>query len=105
MSIEDLFDFDTLLEQLGARTDATPEPPAAVAPASQVPSMLDKVELPANDSDPFALLERHLREGEEQRAAENLVVFAARQREEQTIVELEDWLRAIVRDRDQPAVS
>jgi len=32
-------------------------------------------------------------------------VFAARQREEQTIVELEDWLRAIVRDRDQPAVS
>ena len=105
MSIEELFDFDTLLEQLGARTEANPEPPVSVAPASQVPSMLDKVELPANDSDPFALLERHLREGEEQRAAENLVVFAARQREEQTIVELEDWLRAIVRDRDQPAVS
>ena len=105
VSIEDLFDFDTLLEQLGARTDAKREAPAAVDPAGQVPSVLDKVELPANDSDPFALLERHLREGEEQRAAEALVVFADRQREEKAIAELEGWLRAIVRNRDQPAVS
>jgi len=67
--------------------------------------VLDKVELPPNDSDPFALLERHLRESEEQRAAEALIAFAARQREEKTIAELEGWLAAIVMDRDQPAAS
>jgi len=105
MSIEELFDFDTLLEQLGGGRDAKPDAPAATGPISHVPSALDKVELPANDSDPFALLERHLRESEEQRSAEALVVFAARQREEKMIAELEGWLRAIVMDRDQPAAS
>jgi len=105
MSIEELFDFDTLLEQLGARSEAKPETPGVIDQPSAVPSALDKVELPANDSDPFALLERHLREGEEQRAAEAVAALAARQREEATIAELEDWLSAIVTDRDQPAVS
>ena len=105
VSIEDLFDFDSLLEQLGARSEAKPATPAATDPASQVPSVLDKVELPAHDTDPFALLERQLRESEEQRAVEAPILFAARQREEKVIAELEDWLRAIVMDREQPAAS
>jgi tetratricopeptide (TPR) repeat protein len=103
ISIEELFDFDTLLEQLGA--GAAPKPASAppIEAASPVPSVLDKVQLPVHDSDPFALLERHLRESEEQRAAEAAAAFAARQRDEKTIAELEGWLAMIVMDRGQQA--
>jgi len=104
-SIEDLFDFDTLLEQLGGGSDLKPVSSPSVAPARQIPSALDNVELRTHDNDPFALLERHLREGEEQRAADSAAAFAARQREEKTLEELENWLAAIVMVRNQQATS
>ena len=103
ISIEELFDFDTLLEQLGAGAAPKPASAPAIEAASPVPSVLDKVQLPVHDSDPFALLERHLRESEEQRAAEAAAAFAARQRDEKTIAELEGWLAMIVMDRRQQA--
>ena len=115
ISIEELFDFDTLLEQLGGRTESKPKTPTAIERISPAPSALDQVELPANDADPFVLLERQLRESDEQRAAEAPTAFAARQREERVIAELENWLAAILTDRkegtsdnmhdDQPATS
>jgi tetratricopeptide (TPR) repeat protein len=103
--IEELFDFDTLLEQLGGRTESKPESPTAIERTSFAPSPLEQVELPADDADPFARLERQLRESDEQRAAEAPAAFAARQREERVIEELENWLAAILMDRDQPATS
>ena len=98
VSIEDLFDFDTLLEQLGGRTQPKPDIPTPIDIAALVPSTLDKVVLPANDSGPFALLERHLRESEE-RGPEDPAIAANRR----MIAELEDWLEAIVTDRNNPA--
>ena len=105
MSIEELFDFDTLLEQLGGGSEPKAATPSAIDPASPVPSVLDQVELPVNGSDPFALLERHLRENEQQRAAEAAAAFVSRQRDEKTISELEAWLAVIVMDRHQQAAS
>jgi tetratricopeptide (TPR) repeat protein len=98
VSIESLFDFDTLLEQLGGRTQPKPDIPTPIDLAALVPSTLDKVVLPADDSDPFALLERHLRENEE-RVPEDPAIAAERR----VIAELEDWLEAIVMDRDSQA--
>jgi tetratricopeptide (TPR) repeat protein len=98
VSIEDLFDFDTLLEQLGGRTQPKPDIPTPIDIAALVPSTLDKVVLPANDADPFALLERHLRESEE-RGPEDPAIAANRR----MIAELEDWLEAIVMDRNNQA--
>jgi tetratricopeptide (TPR) repeat protein len=105
ISIEELFDFDTLLEQLGRDAEPKAASPQAIEAASPVQSMLDKVQLPAHDGDPFALLERHLREGEEQRAAEAAAAFAGRQRDEKTVAELEGWLALIVTDRLHQATS
>jgi len=99
VSIEDLFDFDTLLEQLGGRTQPKPDIPTPIDFAALVPSTLDKVVLPADDTDPFALLERHLRESEEQRVPEDPAIVAGRR----MIAELEDWLAAIVTDRNNQA--
>ena len=94
-AIEDLFDFDALLEELGSH----PQPkadfptPALVATAS----ILEKVELPADDSDPFSRLEQQLRE------TEHKVYVAAPSEEElhdqRVLSELEGWLAAIVTDR------
>ena len=102
VAIEDLFDFDTLLEQLGGRTQPKPEIPTPIDLAALVPSALDKVELPADATDPFALLERQLRDSEGQRAPDDPAVLAAK-RERRVIAELEDWLAAIVMDRDNQA--
>jgi len=106
--IEDLFDFDTLIAQLGGRTqpslDLKPDPPAMAA-APPAPSVIDAVELKEDDADPFSLLERQLRETEEQRPIEALSVLPPVDEQEQRVLaELEDWLSAIVTDRDnQPS--
>ena len=100
VSIEDLFDFDTLLEQLGGRTQPKPEIPKAIDFAALVPSVLDKVELPADANDAFAVLERQLRDSDEQRAVEDPAAAEVR-RERRVIAELEDWLAAIVLDRNK----
>ena len=67
--------------------------------AALVPSVLDQVRLPADASDPLAVLERQLRENEEQRVADD--PRAGDQRERRVIGELEDWLAAILVDRDR----
>ena len=63
------FDFDALLEQLAEADRADRRVAPAIHPSSPVASALDQVELPANDAT-VALLERQLRESDEQRAAE-----------------------------------
>lgn len=97
--VEDLFDFDTLISQLGGRIqpslDLAPDP-AAVPPASPTPSAIDAVELREDDGDPLSVLERQLRVMPEPSPVEN--------REQLVLSELEDWLSAIVTDRDnQPS--
>jgi tetratricopeptide (TPR) repeat protein len=110
-AIEDLFDFDTLLEQLGGRTVPKPEmpvmPSAALAP---VPSVLDAVELGDDEGDPFSRLERQLRESEERpleavAPIELPAVDEEHEREQRVMAELEDWLGAILVDRDQHAAG
>ena len=84
---------------------ATPPRRAGVraARAPPVPSALDAVELRPDDQDPFALLERQLRERDEQRLVEERQAreAEAEQRRRQLVMEeLEDWLSAIAADRD-----
>lgn len=71
VKVEDLFDFDTLLQQLGGRTAETvptvPEVPEV--PEVRVPSALEQVQVPADDADPFSRLEQQLRDSEAQSAA------------------------------------
>ena len=104
-SIEDLFDFDTLLEQLGGRTQPKTEEPKTAAPVNTVPLIdpLAGVELPSDANDPLALLERQLRESQDQRPYEQPVNSEERQRAQRVLAELEDWLVAIVADRDRQA--
>ncbi len=102
-SIEDLFDFDTLLAQLGGRTQPNPDISAPLIPLTPIVRPLADVELPADDTDPFALLEKHLRESDEQRPLEDPDVLAQRQYEQRVMADLEDWLEAIVNDRDSQA--
>ena len=119
-AIEDLFDFDTLLSQLGGRTQAKPEPPKPTAVVRPSPSPLDLLKLPADDSDPLSVLERQLRENEELTAprraettpsetelpaflaseAEVLAVLTEELRERAFLAELEGWLAAIVSERN-----
>jgi tetratricopeptide (TPR) repeat protein len=102
-SIEDLFDFDTLLAQLGGRTQPKPDISAPLIPLTPIVRPLADVDLPADDSDPFALLEKHLRESDEQRPYEDPEVLAQRQHEQRVMADLEGWLAAIVEDRDSQA--
>ena len=98
-AVEDLFDFDTLLEQLGGRTQPKPlfDPaPAVVAP---VASPIDSVQLPDDASDPFSVLEHQLRDNEDRVRLEP-VPSAEQLRERRLLEALEDWLAAIVTDRD-----
>ncbi|MEP6782602.1 MAG: tetratricopeptide repeat protein [Acidobacteriota bacterium] len=111
-AIEDLFDFDTLLEQLDGRTVPRPEAPEPqnVAPAPPVPSELDAVQLRGDEGDPFAMLERQLREIEERplEAVAPIEVNAADaefERDQRVMAELKDWLGAIMADRDQHAIG
>jgi len=109
-AIEDLFDFDTLLEQLGGRTVPKPDPPSIldlpVAPPA--PSVLDAVELTTDEGDPFLALERHLRESEDRpleavAPIEAIEVDEEHDRAQRVMADLNDWLGAIIADRDQHA--
>jgi tetratricopeptide (TPR) repeat protein len=100
-AIEELFDFDAFLQQLDAGAPPKPELPqpdsAAIAAA---PSALDNITLEQDDSDPFSVLERQLRENDGRRPEPDETV----ERERRVIAELEDWLAAILADRpDQPS--
>jgi tetratricopeptide (TPR) repeat protein len=106
IAIEELFDFDRLLEQLGGGTiKSEPTPPAPTAPSIAVtPSPFDTVELVEDDGDPFSRLERQLRDSEERRDYEEVVASAPDERaiDQRVMAELEAWLSAIVIDREQP---
>ena len=98
--IEDIFNFDTLLAQLGP--SATP-PERAVPQEAPVPSAIDAVELSNDDQDAFALMERQLREREEERLIEERrarEADAEQRRRGLVMEELENWLAAIAADRD-----
>jgi tetratricopeptide (TPR) repeat protein len=91
LSVEALFDFDRLVEQLGAET-----PPGVEAldafPAGQVPAA--SLTLPAGDAKPdvaFAKLEADLREHDE-RAAARRSTDESSDSEAQALNELESWL-------------
>jgi tetratricopeptide (TPR) repeat protein len=111
-AIEDLFDFDALLSQLGGRTQPKADAPKPAVVLKPSPSPLDLLKLPVDDSDPLSVLERQLRENEElmaPRRAETvppetpLPVFLAPEaelRERAILGELEGWLAAIIRDRN-----
>lgn len=97
--IAELFDFDSLLAQLGP----VPAPPVSAGPQdAPVPGALDAVELPNDDQDSFALMERQLREREGQRLLEERQAREAEAERRHVLVrqELEAWLTAIVTDRD-----
>lgn len=102
--IEELFDFDSLLAQLGPATQATSPVVPQDAP---VPSAINAVELSQDDQDSFALMERRLREHEEQRLVEERLAREAeaeQRRRALVMEELEHWLAAIAADRgpEQP---
>jgi tetratricopeptide (TPR) repeat protein len=104
-AIEDLFDFDTLLQQLGGRIepDAASTPPPLAPAIAGTPSAIDAVELVEDDSDPFALLERQLRDSDEQRGYEEIVPSSPDERaiDQRVMAELEEWLYAITIAREQ----
>jgi tetratricopeptide (TPR) repeat protein len=96
--IEDLFDFDSLLAQLDAsRTGA---PPPAYVPLRLPPQSPLDTAVPSSD-DAFAVMERQLREREEQRLLEEKQARRAEAEHRRAVIiqELEDWLAAIVQDR------
>ena len=111
-----MFDFDTLLEQLGGRTQPKEEwvtPAVLLTPA---PSALDAVQLTEDDADPFSRLERQLRETEAPRPdhAADLLALPSnldglsvaradqdRDHDQRLMADLEDWLSAILVDREQ----
>ena len=98
--IEDLFDFDSLVAQLGP---AAPPPEPVVPHAAPVPSPIDTVTLRTDDEDSFALMERQLRERDEQRLIEERQAREAEAEQRRRLLvmeELESWLTAIAADRD-----
>jgi tetratricopeptide (TPR) repeat protein len=103
--IEDLFDFDSLLAQLDF--SRTGEPPPAYVPLKlPAQSPLDTA-VPSNDDD-LAEMERQLREREEQRVLDEKQARQADAERRRALIvqELENWLSAIVHDRqDHPATQ
>ena len=104
--IGDLFDLDTLLEQLGGGAPSTTESASSsmAAPALPTSSPLDAVELVEDDSDLFARLERQLRDSEAQRGYDQVAASMPDEGaiDQCVLAELEDWLAAIALDRQQP---
>jgi tetratricopeptide (TPR) repeat protein len=99
--IEDLFDFDSLLAQLENARGGAP-PPAFVPLKLPAESPLDTAVPPRDDA--FAVMERQLREREEQRLVDEKEARQAEadRRRAMVIQELENWLAAIAHDRRHP---
>lgn len=100
VKVEELFDFDSLLQQLG---EASPhvEPAHTAPPAAVAASAIELVDLSAQPPDSFADVERELRERAEQRAAGEREARAQwlLRRDRAIAAELDDWLSAITIDR------
>ena len=102
ISVEELFDFDTLLAQLGESTKPKPElhhPPASIV---GTPGAIESVELPADEADPFSVLERLLREKELQGAPLTAAPSPEELHQRRVLADLENWLAAIIADRENP---
>jgi tetratricopeptide (TPR) repeat protein len=102
ISVEELFDFDTLLAQLGDSTQPKPElhqPPASIVAA---PGVIESVDLRTDDADPFSVLERLLREKELQGAPAMAAPSPEELHERRVLADLENWLAAIIADRENP---
>jgi hypothetical protein len=108
--VEDLFDFDTLLQQLGGRPSEQAGSGAAVgaiaassplaSPVSEPnPILVEPVALPPDDFDPLSILERRLRETEQSVPA----VDPNLAEDDRVLDELERWLAAIVDDSSEVA--
>ena len=97
--VEELFDFDSLLRQLG--DTAAPLPVLPDAPPVVVASPIEAVDLTAHAADSFADVERELRTRAEHRAAEEKAarIDLLNRRQSAVIADLEDWLSAIAVDR------
>jgi tetratricopeptide (TPR) repeat protein len=102
--VEDLFDFDTLLAQLGEQAPEVQQ----VQPVQQVQQVLpvrpllpEVEEQVAGAADAFASIERDLRAFEEHRAKDEAATRRQliRQRQLAVLHDLETWLAAIVADR------
>jgi len=95
--VEDLFDFDSLLRQLGDTQPISEPVPATAA----VPSVIDAVNLDLQPADMLADVERDLRERAALRSADEKIarVKLTARRQSAVVSELEDWLTAIVNDR------
>ena len=98
VKVEELFDFDSLLRQLG---ETSPKLAGTHGASVGGPSPIDAVDLSLHQNDAFADVERDLRERAEQRAADDKAARAllAAQRQSAIVAELEDWLVAIAVDR------
>lgn len=96
--VDEPFDFDTLLRQLG---DTSPIPePARTAPVV-APSPVQSADLAAQPPDAFAVVERELRERAEQRSAAGKEARRQLQkrRDLAVLAELERWLSALAAGR------
>lgn len=100
VKIEELFDFDSLLRQLGETLPLPPPAPPAPPPVVAA-SAIAAVDLAQQPHDTFADVERDLRERAEQRAAAEREARAqlVQRRQVAIVAELEDWLSAIAIDR------
>ncbi len=98
--VEELFDFDSLLRQLGETAPLT-EPARLEAPPVVAASPIQTVDLNLHATDSFADVERELRERASQRAADEKAARSqlAARRHTAIVNELEEWLAAIAVDR------
>ena len=93
-----------MLAQLGGHDATQPRHHRAAGAVDAIrANPLADVELPADDRDPFALLEKQLRESEDRSAREDPEVLEQLQRDQHVMADLEDWLAAIVNDRHNQA--
>jgi tetratricopeptide (TPR) repeat protein len=103
IAVEDLFDFDTLLEQLGGPAELTIEAAAPVEPVAPSgepqPILAAPLETPHPGGDPLAVLEQRLRESDDQRGYLNRRMRSTRRHNERVMARLQSWLDAIVIDR------
>ncbi len=99
-NVEALFDFDSLLRQLG-ETAPLAEPASLEAPPVVAASPIQTVDLSLHATDSFADVERELRERASQRAADEKAARSqlAARRQTAIVIELEEWLAAIAVDR------
>ena len=105
--VEDLFDFDALLQQLGGRpgdepaqTELVVAPPAGATVLDDLP--IHAPNQPGDDADPFFVLEQRLRDTEQVMPGPVALDPAALEAD-RVVSELERWLAAILADRSKVA--